>query len=535
MKHGTGWLAAGKAAQAILHKISARIFGSVAFWRNYSVARQGNVAMIFALALVPITVTAGAGLDMSRAMIVRSRLTEALDAAGLAVGGTVGLSQSQMQTMAQQYFDANYNVNNGFGVPAQVSVAQTGSNITVATNVSMPTTLMNVVGYKTLPIDVSITVTKEAKALEIVMALDNTGSMYGAKLSALKTAAKTLVDTLSGGVAFPAKLKIGLVPFTQTVRLDPTDAINGGWIDTKCQSSVAQLNFDHGNCAYTVYNSLLRNGTWNGCVEARPNGYAILDTPPSTGTPDTLWEPYFQPDEPDTGGGGWWWGGGYTNNYMNDGTVTDSSGKRIRKPTDLELQNNSNKYSGQSASTYANDACTLAPILPLTNDVAKVKNEIDAMSAGGSTHIVLGAAWGWRVLSPEEPYDEGASYSDATTQKALILMTDGENTVGWQNTMNGSRYSAFGYLSQGRLGTTTSISTAQATLDTMLSEVCTNIKAKGIRVYTIGFTITTPNVLNLLRNCASDPSLFFNSPSVSDLQGAFSAIATDLSNLRVSK
>ena len=157
------------------------------------------------------------------------------------------------------------------------------------------------------------------------------------------------------------------------------------------------------------------------------------------------------------------------------------------------------------------------------------------MNASGSTHIVLGAAWGWRVLSPGEPYSQGASYSDEDTNKALILMTDGENTVSNQNTMNGSRYSAFGYLSQGRLGTTSSTSTAESTLDTMLTDVCTNIKAKGIRIYTIGFTITTTNVLNLLRNCASDPSLFYNSPNTSDLQAAFSAIAADLSNLRVSK
>ena len=52
------------------------------------------------------------------------------------------------------------------------------------------------------------------------------------------------------------------------------------------------------------------------------------------------------------------------------------------------------------------------------------------MIADGSTHVVLGATWGWRVLSPTAPYSEGAAYNDADTQKALILMTDGENNQG---------------------------------------------------------------------------------------------------------
>ena len=90
MRHGTVWQTALKRAHMLLRMLSARISRFVPFMRGFAYARQGNVAMIFALSLVPITVAAGAGLDMSRAMIVRSRLTEALDAAGLAVGGTQG-------------------------------------------------------------------------------------------------------------------------------------------------------------------------------------------------------------------------------------------------------------------------------------------------------------------------------------------------------------------------------------------------------------------------------------------------------------
>src|SRR5579864_6496717 len=71
---------------------------------------RANAAVIFAIALVPVIVAAGMGLDYGRALVVRTRLAEALDAAALAVGGTKNLSQTQMQSLAESYFNANYNV-----------------------------------------------------------------------------------------------------------------------------------------------------------------------------------------------------------------------------------------------------------------------------------------------------------------------------------------------------------------------------------------------------------------------------------------
>ena len=75
--------------------------------RAFAAARRGNVAMIFALTLIPLCFAVGAGLDYARAVVVRSNMSEAIDAAALAVGSTQGLTTAQMQTMAQQYFTAN--------------------------------------------------------------------------------------------------------------------------------------------------------------------------------------------------------------------------------------------------------------------------------------------------------------------------------------------------------------------------------------------------------------------------------------------
>ena len=110
--------------------------------RRFVFSRRGNIATIFALSLVPMTVAAGAGVDIARSMVVRTRMSEALDAAALAVGSAPGLTQSQAQALAQKYFNANYTVDPKFGTPAAVSVSCLSSqSATVSTDVPMPTTL----------------------------------------------------------------------------------------------------------------------------------------------------------------------------------------------------------------------------------------------------------------------------------------------------------------------------------------------------------------------------------------------------------
>ena len=176
---------------------------------DFARAKRGNVAMIYALSLIPITIAAGAGLDLGRAMVVRARLAEALDSAGLAVGASTGLTQTQMQTLAQQYFNANYTANNSFGTPAAVTVSTTSTSVTLSTSVQMPTTLMNVVGISTMNVGYSSQVVWGQTKLWVSLVLDNTGSMTEtdstgtSKISAEKTAATNLIATLQGVAANP--------------------------------------------------------------------------------------------------------------------------------------------------------------------------------------------------------------------------------------------------------------------------------------------------------------------------------------------
>ena len=108
----------------------------------------------------------------------------------------------------------------------------------------------------------------------------------------------------------------------------------------------------------------------------------------------------------------------------------------------------------------------IQPIVPLTSTRKPLKDGIDALEAEGNTHIPQGVVWGWRVLSPSEPFTQGAPYSDEFWHKIMVVMTDGDNTIATtSDTINKSAYSAYGYVAQNRLGST-SASTALSNMNT---------------------------------------------------------------------
>src|SRR5262249_315338 len=147
----------------------------------------------------------------------------------------------------------------------------------------------------------------------------------------------------------------------------------------------------------------------------------------------------------------------------------------------------------------------------------------------------------WRVLSPDPPFTEGAAYSDPDTLRFLILLTDGENNVGGGgNFHNASSYSAFGYAASGHLGKADG-SEARTVLDAKTAQLCTNVKAPGIYVYTIALQITDGATRTMLENCATPPAdcpgeqCYYDSSSISTLEAVFTNIALGINKLRVAR
>jgi len=488
--------------------------------------RRGNVAIIFGIAFIPIVVAGGSGVDLARAFIVQQRLGHALDAAALAVGTSLEKTDAQLEALAQSFFDANYPAQE-LGVPGALAMAINDNVITMSASADVDTAFMRIVGYNEMSVSASSEVTRKLTGLEVVLVLDNTGSMSSnGKITALKSASTELVNILFGDQTNPDYLKIGLVPFAAAVNVG-TQYLNSGWIDTTGASSYNGLNFSEGRHALQVYD-MLTNKSWNGCVEARKMPMDVEDTTPNADDdPDTLWVPYFAPDEPDI----WSWPNYYYNSYLDDNASSDDSPQ--------ERQEKYSKYDNKSVSGDGpHYNCKTQPITPLTNDKQDVLDAIDAMNATGNTNISFGMAWGWRVVSPTVPFTEGTAYDDKKFRKAIILLTDGDNVIGQTSNHNKSTYNAYGYVKDARLGTT-SAWTADAKLDERTSTVCTNIKNanpdRPITVYTITFQVSGDATKTLMRNCATDPEKYFDSPSNAELTANFKIIAGELSELRISK
>ncbi len=482
--------------------------------------RGGNVAMIFSLALLPLSVLAGGAVDYNEAMNARTRLSQALDAAALAVGVHVNLDEDAAADMTLAFVEANYpDVEIGTVQNINVSINPYTDTVIVNGQAKVATQFLTLIGIDSLTVSWESEVQRARQALELAMVLDNTGSMSGSKISSLRDAAHLLTDLLFAG-ADPDMLHIGLVPFAATVNVG-TQFERAWWMDADGDSPIHSENFDPPANRWDIYDQI-QNRDWTGCVEARPIPHDIEDTEPSLSDPETLFVPYFAPDES--------YYGSYSNNYISDQMGGYDERARMR---------NSLKYEDawvSSSSRGPQRWCTARPIMPLTNSRTQIDNAISDMIASGTTNIPIGISWGVRVLSPEMPFTEGVAWNDDETIKAMVILTDGENYLNGRSNQNYSDYSGYGYIRDGRLGIVSSSDwTIRNALNDRTEAACDYAKQLGIRVYTITFQVSSSSTRQMMEDCASHPSLYFDSPSNAALQDAFQLIAGDLTNLRLSR
>lgn len=190
---------------------------------------NGGIAMIFGLLVLVISVFAGAGLDFSRSVSARAKLSSALDAAILTAAR--GLSQGALdEKTAEDELNRMFAANVASSLLddinpkiASFEINTADSTIKASAAGSVPAALVQLAGIETIDVGVSSSATFNQDRVEIAMMLDVTGSMEGKKIESLKNAATLAIDTIipSGRQADPDKVRIALVPYSQGVNAGP--------------------------------------------------------------------------------------------------------------------------------------------------------------------------------------------------------------------------------------------------------------------------------------------------------------------------
>lgn len=502
--------------------------------------QDGNVAIIAAVAVPVLAVACFALLDINRASTQKRELQDALDAAALYAARSTATTDDQLQKIGKKALLAQLGtLTDAALLNSNFKLGGSNKGAVIATaQVSVKPFVANIWLQRDMIVGADSEVLRSMNRIELALVLDNTGSMAGTKLANLKVAAKNLIDTLAASAlrsSEPNPVKIGIVPFSQTVKVG-TGYRSQSWID---QTGAAPINreifFDKAT-GTTVnanrFDLLSQMGqSWGGCVETRAQPYDVQDTAPSAATPATLYTPFFAPDEPDSQSKSGWQNGDFgwfSNDYLPDEVYSTTNWK--------VPQGNLGKYDqAPSGGGGPNRGCDLQPLMRLTTNWTNLKTLVDGMVATGNTNIPIGAAWGWNLLSPTGPFADGAAYGTPKLSKIAIIMTDGDNVMSNAWNDNGSSYSALGYLWQNRLGISTGGESARtAAMDKRLALLCENMKAKGIVVYTVRVEVKS-GASALLKKCATSSDRYYDVQNAADLNDVFQRIAGEISNLRISR
>ena len=471
--------------------------------RRFAADRRGATATFMAAGLMAMVGAVGIATDTARGYLVKARLSQALDSAGLA-GGRAMFSPNRDDDI-RMYFRTNFPqgyLGSTVSEP-QITVTPDNEIITVTATATMPTTFMQAFGVNDVNVSAATEITRQTQLLDVVLAIDMSGSMTSwagggqSRIQAARSAGVELVNILFGQNAIKNLLKIGVVPWNSKVNV----TLNGTSFDSSLTTSQTVTSFTNPltgavqNTVWYAANSpvpLLSAppSNWQGCVYSRyiQNGGEDDDADIELGSHSspigdwTAWEPIGPEGEPVSGG-----------------TCSSAVGGQECRP------------------------CLDHGITALRSTKQEVLDAVnELLSPTGTTNIPQGLGWAWRVLMPGAPFDEADPNPPGNRQQAIVLLTDGEN---------------FGGSGDGYKGIWGNGSSARDEMDDRLRALAANIKASGVAIYTIQFANSGSAMQTLLKQVASGPDspYYHYAPDGATLQQVFREVANHLSELRISK
>lgn len=441
------------------------------FGRN----KSGQVALIFGLSAVPLVGVGGMAVDLTRRIEAQAQVQSALDGAAMAATAALnaGENQAAFKKAAQDFFDHN-KPDNLVGNP-QVNVVLNSADATlsVSTDAAIATTMSKILGVDSLE-----------------LRNDHAGG----------------VDPVTGASTGSMGATVSLPAFTQdhkgeiTMVMDYSGSMN--WYLGGERKYITMRN----EAAKLV----------SALSQAKTSNYVKFGVVPFSSEVFTTMKKKF------------WYG--FKGNQMRASCTRDRKSPynlQAIKPTNpgnkkhktrfgwvaQEYSSNPNNYGFYqgwenyrgNCSSY--DGWRNLVIQDLTDNHNDTYNKILSMSPYANTHIALGMEFGYHLLSPAKPFNSGVAYNTADTEKAVILLTDGAQTT-----------KAFG------AGGSYSVNNGENNL----AAVCTKMKNDGIRILTVSYDLYNAQTEQRLKDCATDPTDFYDADNKPELIAAFSGITGKL-------
>ena len=213
---------------------------------------RGSVVTLFAITSVALLLLMGVAVDYTRISQSTTRLQNAADSALLAVAHTAqdNSNEETLKQLTVDYMETMLPDDYTFQI---TSFTKNGSTLSMTATGVVQASLTQVVGYHQFEPEVSSEVYWGTGKIEVMLVLDNTGSMANySRMTEMKKAATALLDELAGSEA--GLVKVGIVPFDVNVRI-PTSYKSASWFKS----------------------SWWVNWFWSGCITDRDQPYDVGD------------------------------------------------------------------------------------------------------------------------------------------------------------------------------------------------------------------------------------------------------------------
>ena len=343
--------------------------------------REGNVAIILAIAIVPILVLVGIAIDLQNTNTSRQFLQYTMDNAVIAGSREMqaGKSQAEIANYINDFVDGVVKAKN-YAVsckPVEVNFSKGTQDINATIKCQQETTLTELIGYHYLEFTIVSGSTYGIGNVDVMFVFDVSGSMGTSKMRALKDAAYDAVDVLlpKNPEANLGKVRLGMASYSTMA--DAGDYFTAVTNEQPKRTYTTCISSNRNGCkkwsSYTVNNT---------CVKERLGSQALTDADPGPNewieAAEAVYNPYYR--------------------------------------------------------RWEEQSCNPTPPLPLTDDRDDLYDYIDDLRASGNTAGHIGIAWGWYLLAPNwdsvwPSASKPLAYDEPDSAKAMIIMTDGEFNI----------------------------------------------------------------------------------------------------------